>query len=166
MTESTGLTWPGILAFANLLLSSAIVITAFSLLGFMLTRNLRSAVAQTFSMLLTCVLIVFAVDIISTRVETTHAAFVWLRVQWIGIALVPAAYLHFSDAVLRTTWHWSLRRRAVVIASYIVSAALVLLALFTDTLVYDGPYAPDVPHLSAGRLFPFFVAYFVATAVY
>ncbi len=164
--ESSGLTWPVILAFANLLLSSAIVITAFSLLGFMLTRNLRSAVAQTFSVLLTCVLIVFAVDIISARVETTHAALVWLRVQWIGIALVPAAYLHFSDAVLRTTWHWSLRRRAVVIASYIVSAALLLLALFTDTLVYDGPYAPGVPHLSAGTVFPFFVAYFVATAIY
>jgi hypothetical protein len=166
MMESSGLTWPVILAFANLLLSSAIVITAFSLLGFMLTRNLRSAVAQTFSVLLTCVLIVYAVDIISTRAETTDAAFMWLRVQWIGIALVPAGYLHFSDAVLRTTWHWSLRRRAIVIASYIVSAALVLLALFTDTLVYDGPYAPGVPHLSPGPLFPFFVAYFVATAVY
>ena len=28
------------------------------------------------------------------------------------------------------------------------------------------PYAPGVPHLTAGPLFPFFVAYFVATAVY
>jgi len=166
MMESSGLTWLEILAFANLLLSSAIVITAFSLLGFMLTRNLRSAVAQTFSVLLTCVLIVFAVDILSARVETAHAALVWLRVQWIGIALVPAAYLHFSDAVLRTTWHWSLRRRAVVVASYIISVALVLLALFTDTLVYDGPYEPGVPHLSPGPQFPFFVAYFVATAIY
>jgi hypothetical protein len=166
MMASSGLTWLVILAFANLLLSSAIVITAFSLLGFMLTRNLRSAVAQTFSVLLACVLIVYAVDIISARVETTDAALAWLRVQWIGIAMVPAAYLHFSDAVLRTTWHWSLRRRAVVIASYIVSAALVLLALFTDKLVYDGPFDPGVPHLSAGPLFPFFVAYFVATAIY
>ncbi len=166
MMASSGLTWLVILAFANLLLSSAIVITAFSLLGFMLTRNLRSAVAQTFSVLLACVLIVYAVDIISARVETTDAALAWLRVQWIGIAMVPAAYLHFSDAVLRTTWHWSLRRQAVVIASYIVSAALVLLALFTDRLVYDGPFDPGVPHLSAGPLFPFFVAYFVATAIY
>ena len=70
MIESSGLTWPVILAFANLLLSSAIVITAFSLLGFMLTRNLRSAVAQTFSVLLACVLIVFAIDIIVPRVES------------------------------------------------------------------------------------------------
>ncbi len=151
MIESSGLTWSVILAFANLLLSSAIVITAFSLLGFMLTRNLRSAVAQTFSILLTCVLIVFAIDIIVPRVESADAATVWMRLQWIGIAMVPAGYLHFSDAVLRTTWHWSLRRRAVVIASYLFSGALVLMALFTDLFVREGHAhgAGDAPRARA-----------------
>ncbi len=166
MIESSGLTWPVILTFANLLLSSAIVITAFSLLGFMLTRNLRSEVAQTFSVLLACVLIVFAIDIVVPRVESAPAADVWLRVQWIGIAMVPAGYLHFSDAVLRTTGHWSLRRRAVVVATYFFSGTLVLMALFTDVLVQDVPYTPPVAHLGAGPLFPLFVAYFVFTAVY
>jgi hypothetical protein len=166
MIESSGLTWPVILTFANLLLSSAIVITAFSLLGFVLTRNLRSEVAQTFSVLLACVLTVFAIDIVVPRVETALAADAWLRVQWIGIAMVPAGYLHFSDAVLRTTGHWSLRRRAVVIATYFSSGTLVLMALFTDVLVRDVPYTPPVAHLGAGPLFPLFVAYFVFTAVY
>ncbi len=166
MIESSGLTWPVILAFANLLLSSAIVITAFSLLGFMLTRNLRSAVAQTFSILLTCVLIVFAIDIIVPRVESAHAASVWMRLQWIGIGLVPAGYLHFSDAVLRTTGHWSLRRRAVVIASYLFSGTLVLMALFTNLVVRAAPLTAPVTSLEPGPLFPLFVAYFVATAVY
>jgi hypothetical protein len=166
MIESSGLTWPVILTFANLLLSSAIVITAFSLLGFMLTRNLRSAVAQTFSILLTCVLIVFAIDIIVPRVQSAHAVSVWMRLQWIGIALVPAAYLHFSDAVLRTTGHWSLRRRAVVGASYLFSGTLVLIALFTNLLVRASIFTSPVTHLEPGPLFPLFVAYFVATAVY
>ena len=166
MIESSGLTWPVILTFANLLLSSAIVITAFSLLGFMLTRNLRSEVAQTFSVLLACVLIVFAIDIVVPRVESAPAADVWLRVQWIGIAMVPAGYLHFSDALLRTTGHWSLRRRAVVNATYFFSSTLVLMALFTDVLVMDVPHTPPVAHLGAGPLFPLFVAYFVFTAVY
>lgn len=166
MIESSGLTWSVILSFANLLLSSAIVITAFSLLGFMLTRNLRSAVAQTFSILLTCVLIVFAIDIIVPRVESTHAANVWMRLQWIGIAFVPAGYLHFSDAVLRTTGHWSLRRRAVVMASYLFSGTLVLMALFTDLLVWEAAITGALAHLEPGPLFPLFVAYFIATAVY
>lgn len=166
MFESWGVTWPIVLSFVNLILSSAIVITAFSLLGYMVTHNLRSPVAQTFSILLACVLVVFAGDVIIPRAVTYHATAVWLRVQWLGIAMVPAAYLHFSDAVLRTTRHFSARRRLAVALSYLFSLFLVFLALFTDVLVYDGPVTPPVSRLSAGPLFPVFVAYFVATAVY
>ncbi len=160
-----GLTWPVILAFGNLILSSAIVITAFSLLGYMITHNLRSAVAQTFSVLLACVLVVFAGDIVVPRVESSRAAILWLRFQWIGIALLPAAYLHFSDAVLRTTHNVSAARRLIVVGSYLVSSVLVFLALFTDALVSDGLYAPPVSHLTAGPVFPIFIAYFFFTAI-
>lgn len=167
MIDTSGLSWPVILGFSNLVLSSAIVLVAFSLLGYILTRSLRSEVAQTFSILLACVLSVFACDIIIPRVEAHRAAEIWLRAQWIGIALVPAAYLHFSDAVLRTTRHFSMRRRLVVAVSYLFSLVFIALALFTNALVYDDPalVAPD-NRLSAGRLFPFFVAYFLSTAIY
>ena len=118
MSEFSGITWPVILSFINLIFSSAIVITAFALLGYMLTHNLRSAVAQSFSVLLACVLVVFAGDIVIPRATTVRAADIWLRVQWIGIAMVPAAYLHFSHAVLQSTRHFSARRRVVVALSY------------------------------------------------
>jgi hypothetical protein len=166
MSELSGLTWPVILAFGNLILSSAIVITAFSLLGYVLTRNLRNAVAQAFCVLLACVLVVSAGDIVVPRAQTYHAAEVWLRVQWIGIAMVPAAYLHFSDAVLRTTRHCSNWRRIAVMASYVFSGVLVFLALFTDSLVYNGAFTPPVTQLSAGPRFPIFVVYFAVTGVY
>ncbi len=166
MSEFPGITWPVILSFINLIFSSAIVITAFSLLGYMLTHNLRSAVAQSFSVLLACVLVVFAGDIVIPRATTYHAAEVWLRVQWIGIAMVPAAYLHFSDAVLRTTRHFSARRRFVVALTYLTSIVLVFLALFTDSLVYNGVFSPPINQLAAGPLFPLFMVYFGATAVY
>ena len=166
MSEFSGITWPVILSFINLIFSSAIVITAFSLLGYVLTHNLRSAVAQSFSVLLACVLVVFAGDIIIPRATTVHAADIWLRVQWIGIAMVPAAYLHFSHAVLQSTRHFSARRRVVVALSYAASIVLVLLALFTDLLVYNGAFTPPINRLAAGPLFPLFVAYFGATAVY
>ena len=166
MTDFSGITWPVVLGFVNLIFSSAIVITAFSLLGYVLTHNLRSAVAQSFCVLLACVLVVFAGDIVIPRAATDHAAGVWLRVQWIGIAMVPAAYLHFSDAVLRTTHHFSARRVVVVALSYLTSIVLVYLALFTDLLVYDGVFSPPINRLVAGPLFPLFVAYFSATAAY
>jgi len=166
MGELPGLSWLVVLAFVNLILSSAIVITAFSLLGYVLTHNLRSSVAQAFSVLLACVLLVYACDIIIPRVEGAQAVVMWLRVQWIGIAMVPAAYLHFSDALLRSTRHFSQRRTLVVIGSYGFSALLILLALLTDVLVSDGDLLSPISHLAAGPLFPLFVAYFTATAVY
>jgi hypothetical protein len=166
MSEFSGITWPVILGFINLIFSSAIVITAFALLGYMLTHNLRSAVAQSFSVLLACVLVVFVGDIVIPRATTVHAADIWLRVQWIGIAMVPAAYLHFSHAVLQSTRHFSARRRVVVALSYAASLVLVLLALFTNLLVYNGVFTPPINRLAAGPLFPLFVAYFAATAVY
>jgi len=166
MSQLSGITWPGVLNFVNLILSSAIVITAFSLLGYMLTRNLRSPVAQSFSILLAFVLVVFAGDVVIPQVARYHATVVWLRVQWIGIAMVPAAYLHFSDAMLRSTRHFSVRRRFVVVLSYLVSIVLVYLALFTDALVYDGIITPPISRLSAGPLFPVFLVYFAATAIY
>ncbi len=166
MGQISGLGWPVILAFVNLIFSSAIVITAFSLLGYMLTHNLRSNVAQAFSVLLACVLLVYACDIIIPRVEGLQAVVIWLRVQWIGIAIVPAAYFHFSDALLRSTRHFSRRRRVAVVGSYLFSIGLVLLALFTDALVSDGNVIPPISFLAAGPLFPLFVVYFVTMAIY
>jgi hypothetical protein len=166
MSEFSGLTWSVILAFGNLILSSAIVITAFSLLGYVLTRNLRNPVAQAFSVLLACVLVVSAADVVLPSAQTYNGAVILLRAQWIGIAMVPAAYLHFSDALLRTTRHFSSRRRVAVLASYVISGSFVILALFTDALVYNGAFTPPVSQLSAGPLFPVFVIYFALTAVY
>jgi hypothetical protein len=116
--------------------------------------------------LLACMLVVFAADIVVPRVQSGGATENWLRFQWIGIAMLPAAYLHFSDAVLQTTHDFSLSRRLAVYGCYLLSGALVFLALFTDALVYDGPFTPPVSHLTAGPLFPVFVAYFCLTALY
>jgi hypothetical protein len=152
------------LNFANLILSSAIVITAFSVLVYIFTHNLRSAVARSFCALITFVIIVYAGDVVLSKVETLEAAVFWLKFQWIGIAFVPAAYLHFSDALLRTTNASSRLRRISVYASYIIGLALLLMAIFTDVLVRDGVYySPQVAQLTAGPLFWVFAVYFFAT---
>jgi len=158
--------WASFLSFGNLILSAAIVILAFAELIYMLTHNLRSEAARGFCVLLSCVLVVYGGDIIVPRVTTATAANMWLRFQWLGIAFVPAAYLHFSDALLRTTNARSVRRRHFVVASYLLSALLFGLAAFTDLVVYDGHFAPPVSHLVAGPLFWFFTLFFVLTALY
>ncbi len=157
---------PAILAFANQILSSAIVIVSFSLLIYILTHNLRSAVARSFCALLTFVTIVYVGDVALPGTETLEEAIPWLRFQWLGIAFVPAAYLHFSDALLRTTNLSSPWRRRAVFASYFTSAILFGLAVLTDLLVHDGRRLPQISHLAAGPLFWVFALYFVLTVAW
>jgi len=160
------MSWSSLLTFGNLVLSSAIVILAFAELIYMVTHNLRSDVARGFCALLACVLIAYGGDIIVPRVTVAGATNGWLRAQWLGIAFVPAAYLHFTDALLRTTNARSRRRRTVVVGSYVLSTVVFILAATTDLVVFDGQFAPPVSHLAPGVLFWLFLGYYVLTALY
>jgi hypothetical protein len=162
------LTWwvAGGLILVNQVLQATIVLTSFSLLIYLLTHNYQSAVALAFCALLGFVLIVYAGDVVLNEVGTQTAAIRWLKFQWIGIALVPAAYLHFSDAVLRTThlrarWRW-----IAVLLSYAASICFLGMVVFTDLLVSDGVYLPDASHLAAGPLFWIFALYFFITVAW
>ncbi len=156
----------GGLILVNQVLSATVVLTSFSLLIYLLTHNFRSQVARAFCALLAFVLIVYAGDVVLFEVETQEAAIRWLKFQWIGIALVPAAYLHFSDALLRTThlrsrWQW-----IAMLLSYATSVAFLGLVLFSELLVYDGVHQPHSPHLVAGPLFWIFALYFFVTVAW
>lgn len=165
MVDVLGLLTGGLI-LVNQVLSATVVLTSFSLLIYILTHNFRSQVARAFCALLAFVLIVYAGDVVLFEVETQEAATRWLEFQWIGIALVPAAYLHFSDALLRTT-HLRRRWRGIaVILSYASSIAFLGLVLFGDLLVYDGVYQPHSPHLTAGPAFWVFALYFFVTVAW
>jgi hypothetical protein len=148
------------LAFGNLILSSAIVITTFSLLIYVLTHNLRSGVARSFCALLAFVLVVYIGDLVIPKVNTLEAAIPWLRFQWLGIAFVPAAYLHFSDSLLRMTNSLSHLRRKAVIGGYLFSAFLFFLAITSDLLVRGGFQKTHLIYLAPGPLFWIFAVYF------
>ncbi len=153
----------GGLRLANQVLSATVVLTSFSLLIYLLTHNFRSPVARAFCALLGFVMIVYGGDVVLYEVETHNAAVLWLRFQWIGIALVPAAYLHFSTALIRTThvrgrWRWW-----VVLLSYAASAGFLVLVFLSDLLVSDGVYRRQASHLAAGPLFWVFSLYLGVT---
>jgi len=154
------LTLERVLAFGNLILSSINVILAFSLLVYILTHNLRNAVARSFSSLLAFVTIIHAADVILLNVTTASAKFFWLKFQWLGIAFIPAAYLHFSDALLRTTNSFSRLRRAFVIISYLLGGLFFSLTILTPLVVWDGVHTLWVTYFRAGPLFWAFAFYF------
>ncbi len=126
-----------ILIFINSILSIGIAVTAFSLLLYIVRYNWHSPIARAFSVLLTCVILVSAGDAVLYSVTQPIWIARWLRLQWLGIALAPAAYLHFSDEVLRTTNSFSRVRQSVVVLAYALSALFMGLALFSDGRIQD-----------------------------
>ncbi|MBN1138773.1 MAG: hypothetical protein JXM73_19470 [Anaerolineae bacterium] len=150
------------LNLANQVLSATVVLTAFSLLIYLLTHNFRSPVARAFCALLGSVLIVYAGDVVLYEASASSIER-WLKFQWIGIALAPAAYLHFSATVLRTTNLRSRGREIAILAGYVLSLCFLGLVFFTPWVVYDGVYVPQQSHLAAGPFFWAFALYFFVT---
>lgn len=155
----------------NELLTAGIAITAFSLLLYALSFNLRERVARSFATILVCVVIVFvgeALGSVSVTGQQTALEF-WLRFQWIGITLLPAAYLHFSDALLATTGKPSRgRRRLAVRLMYVISAAfLATLPLSSKSSPFAlvgslNIHTQSMPHLQRTTLTWVFTVFYVA----
>ncbi len=150
------------LQFVNQLLTAGIAITAFSLLLYALTFNLRDRVARSFAAILGCVVIVFVGDAISSIASSVQTLGFWLRLEWIGIVFLPASYLHFSDALLSTTGRPSRGRRRLLIRLVYLLSLGFLAALPFSLLV--GPLVPDAvpaPHLERTWLTWVFTSFYV-----
>ncbi len=155
-----------LVAQANRLLTSAVVITALALLLYILVYNRRSVVARTFSALLSCVILVYLIDLIIFRIDSFEVAVPWLRAQWLGIAFAPPIFLHFSDALLRTSNAASRPREWVVWLSYLLSTVVLLLVIFTDWVVGGGEAVPQAYHLGAQPFFWVFAVYYFVFLVW
>ncbi len=145
----------------NDILTAGIAITAFSLLLYALTFNLRDRVARSFAMILVCVVIVFTAEALGgIAIDEANMEF-WLKLQWLGIVLLPPTYLHFSDALVATTGRPSRwRRRWAVRITYLFSMFLLVLIPF-DILV--GPIKTDLisaPHLERTLITELFTIYY------
>jgi hypothetical protein len=122
-------------------------------------------VARRFAILLACVMVVYAGDVALTRAATEASAERWLRFQWLGIALMPAAYYSFSLAVLATTNYRIQRRQRVQWLLWAIALAGALDALFGRQIVDSLLYAPPNSYLEAGPLFGAFALFFAIGAL-
>ncbi len=148
----------------NELLSAGIAITAFSLLLYALSFNLKDRVTRSFAIILACVVIVFVSEALSSVADTNQLLEFWLKMQWVGIIFLPAAYLHFSDALLATTGRPSRgRRRKAVRLGYLV-AIFFLIALAASRLVGSlAPNSQPAPYLEQTWLAWIFIALYLLT---
>lgn len=157
-----------ILQLLNETLASAIVVVAASMLLYNLTRNLRDPVARTSAVLLGTVTIAYIGDALVALEPSPSMHIAILRFQWIGIAFMPVAMLHLSDALLATTGLPSRgRRKRIIRLLYVISAGFLLLAAFNEQLIIPvqvfSPFEADRTTMSmrAGPLFLVYVLYFV-----
>lgn len=160
MIDLSSINWINLFSLINAVLTSGIVILSFALLVYILLYNLRSNVARAFCAILACVLIVYFVDL-AVAGAPLESALRWLRIQWVGIAFTPAAYLHFTDALLQTTNNRSRIRAVAVRLSYVFGSLVLVGVAFTDLLVRDGFQEVGATHLRAGPHFWAFFVYFV-----
>ncbi len=130
----------------NQILTAGIAITAFSLLIYALTFNLRDRVARSFAIILLSVVVIFTAEAIQSAVETPELVELFLRLQWLGIVFLPAAYIHLSDALLVTAGRPSRgRRRLAVRALYLVSTiflGMLMMGELVGPLVESARAAP------------------------
>ncbi len=130
----------------NQLLEAGISITAFSLLLYALTFNLKDKVARSFAFIMACVVVVFVGESVAGVVSSLIWIERWYQIQWIGIIFLPSAYVLLSDAMLATTGRPSRGRRTKLVkATFVISGIFLLsipFSLLLGPLVIDNSVAP------------------------
>ncbi|MBV9791778.1 MAG: hypothetical protein JOZ51_26550, partial [Chloroflexi bacterium] len=144
----------------NTLVAQIILVVTFSLLFYIATRNWRNMVTRATALLLLGVVIVFSGDVLLDKAVRESTRQFLLRAQWLGIVLVPAAYLHLSDAILTSVGLQSLRRRWGVVVGYICAALFFALAAATNGLVRGRIENGPLEQLAAGPFFWLFAIWF------
>lgn len=151
----------------NSILTAGIAITAFSLLLYALSFNLRDRVARSFAIILLCVVIVFTTEALQNRSIPSWGIELLLRLQWVGIIFLPPAYLHLSDALLVTAGRPSRgRRRLAVRLIYVASLGFLLLLLVGRLVGALMPNGEPAPHLQRTLWTELFTVYYIGVMVW
>ncbi len=148
----------------NAVLSAAVGITAAGLWLYTFTFNLRNRVARAFSLVLLALVALNAGEALASVDETPATVGFWLRIAWAGLALLPAALLHVSDAVLALTGRPSRGRRIwAVRAAYALAGVFLLLVFQNHPWLMQGVSFLPAPHVVPGPGVWWFTLYYAAT---
>ncbi|UCF59980.1 MAG: hypothetical protein JSV37_09440 [Anaerolineaceae bacterium] len=151
----------------NQILNAGNAITAFSLLLYALTFNVRERVARSLTLLLSCVTLVYFGDVLTSLAQSDSEIELWLRIQWVGIAFVPATYLHLSDALLEATGRPSRGRRIfTVFLSYLGGGLTLAAAGLTKLVAGELAFSDSVAYLRPGTLFPLFLVFSLTILIF
>ena len=130
-----------VLETLNQILYAAVAITAIALLMYTSGFNLRDRIVQTFALILLCVVMIYTGKTVAAVSNQPEYIQLWLQLKWIGLMMLPAVYLHFSDALLTVSGRPSRGRRTTFVwVTYLITGAAAILIFFGVTI---GELAPD-----------------------
>jgi len=113
------------------ILAAGVAITAVALVMYATSFNIRDRLVQTYILLLLCVTLIYAGEALASVSNTPAYVEFLLQMKWVGLVMLPAVYLHFSDALLTLTGRPSRgRRRTVVLVIYVLSLVMAILIFF------------------------------------
>jgi hypothetical protein len=147
--------------------SAGIAITAFALLLYAFQFNLRDRVASSFALILMCLVIIYTTEAIGSTFELPWGISLALKIEWVGIIMLPAAFLHFSEALLKITGvSENGYKQTFVRITYFIS--LIFLAglitpYFFSSIIIDQPPAP---FFQPGIFAYIFTAYYLGIMVF
>lgn len=140
---------------------AAAAITSISLLMYAISFSFSERVVQTFVMILVSVVCIYFGETLASVSNSARFTDFFLRIKWIGLVLMPASYLHFTDALLTLTGRPSRGRRSLaVLLVDIISLFGALLVPFRLTIGNLGPANAPMPYLSVTALTFFFTIFF------
>ncbi len=127
----------GILLFFKTIsdvITAGVAVISFSLFIYIVTFKLHDRVTRSFTFLLACIVIIFGADaFVTTTYQQDELLFI-LRIQYIGLILLPTSYFYFSDALLTITGKPSRGKRRVIGYTAILLSILFCVLLFNGTL--------------------------------
>ena len=146
----------------NDVIIAGVAIISFSLFIYVLTFDLHDRVTRTFTLLLTCIVIIFGADAFVTTTFRQDELLLILRIQYIGLIFLPTTYFLFSDALLMITGKPSMGKRRTtgyisIGISIIFFVMLMVGVLFSEVNVNN----PPIPFIERTIFQDYFISFFI-----
>ena len=110
--------------------------------------NLKDKLARTFVIVMATLALMFTTETIANISNSPELIQLWLQIRWAAMAMLPAAYFHFSDALLMITGRPSRGRRTLLVRIFYL-IALVWIALIPAGITVGSlaPQESPMPYL-------------------
>jgi hypothetical protein len=92
-----------VLEILSQIFTAGVAITAIALLMYSSGFNLKDKLSRTFVIVMATLALMFTTETIANISNSPELIQLWLQIRWAAMAMLPAAYFHFSDALLTIT---------------------------------------------------------------